>query len=110
MICFQNQIEIYAFQGNEYRKTPYKVKRQKICDYVTNDKFFYPSLQKHSEFPEKCPIKKGSYKVELSPDFSSLPRNFQGRFMLRMESFLFGKASDNTSIYFEIERYSELES
>ena len=64
LTMYVNQGNDYAFfgvlykkQGNDYKKTPYKMGPKKFCDFLREDKIFYPSLLADSDFPtiETCP-------------------------------------------------------
>ena len=48
---------LYKKQGNEYKKTPYKIGPKKFCDFLRDEKMFYPDIQASSDFPsvETCP-------------------------------------------------------
>ena len=48
---------LYKKQGNAYKKTPYKVGPAKFCDFLRNDKIFYPDVKASSDIPsiEICP-------------------------------------------------------
>jgi hypothetical protein len=50
-------LEIYNVQGNQNRKTPYRLPRKKICDYAKSDKYFYKNLVAASNLPpvDQCP-------------------------------------------------------
>jgi len=53
-------LKILKKQGGEYRYTPYSIAPGPLCDTLGNDKFIYPDMAKHSDFPEdiieKCPL------------------------------------------------------
>lgn len=48
---------LYKKQGNTYKKSPYKMGPKKFCDFLREDKMFYPSLHHASDFPsiQTCP-------------------------------------------------------
>lgn len=35
-----------------------------VCDFITKDKLFFPSLQRHSNFPKKCPVTPQDYYLK----------------------------------------------
>jgi hypothetical protein len=45
-------------QGGEYRKLPYTLPPKPFCDYVNEDVYFYPEIQKVSNIPKPfpCPL------------------------------------------------------
>jgi hypothetical protein len=51
-------MELYKFQGNEYKKTPFKLPKKPFCQFTKNDVYFYKSLVSQSTIPEGCPVKK----------------------------------------------------
>lgn len=53
---------LYKKQGNEYRKTPFKMGPKKFCDFLRDEKYFYPEARTRSDFPstETCPWPKVS--------------------------------------------------
>ena len=48
---------LYKKQGNDYKKTPYKVGPNKFCDFLRDEKMFYPEVLTVSDFPsiDTCP-------------------------------------------------------
>lgn len=102
----QGEGEIYAFQGNEYRLTPFKVKRKKVCQFIEDDTLFWPSLSNQSDFPIKCPLNKGTYKIDFTPDLSSLPRSFNGKYKAKIQMYYKNQKAEVCSIYFDIQRYA----
>ena len=52
----------YKKQGNEYKKTPYKVGPKKFCDFLREETMFYPEIMPTTDFPsiETCPWSKVS--------------------------------------------------
>ena len=53
---------LYKKQGNDYKKTPYKVGPNKFCDFLRDEKMFYPGVLAASDFPsvDTCPWPKVS--------------------------------------------------
>jgi hypothetical protein len=47
-------------QGNEFRLTPFKIKRANICTAITNDVYVWPMIVAQSDFTKDCP----GYKVK----------------------------------------------
>lgn len=63
------EIEVFGFQGNEYRKFLPTIKFEKVCTKMNEDTIIYPDLVKVSNFPPQgpdfCPFPVNSnYKVE----------------------------------------------
>jgi hypothetical protein len=56
----QLSVEGYQMQGNEYRKTPYKLPTDKICDFLKNEQYVYDNFLLFTNLPPKdtCPIPK----------------------------------------------------
>lgn len=58
---------IFENLGGEYRYLPYSVPAGKFCDIITNDKYVYPDIVKHSNFPKdvaaNCPIPPVSFSL-----------------------------------------------
>ena len=51
-------ISLYQYQGNEFRKTPYKIMKP-VCDHYNEDEFFAEDFRKASPtFPPVCPLDK----------------------------------------------------
>ncbi len=51
---------VYQLQGNEFRLTPYKVKKTNICDALAADVYLWPSIVAQSDLPKTCPFLKVS--------------------------------------------------
>jgi hypothetical protein len=47
-------------QGNEYRKTPFKMPYEKVCNSLKNEMFFYSDFLAYTNLPPKdtCPVPK----------------------------------------------------
>lgn len=52
-ILFKKKDESYAIYGRSLE--------HKICDFINNDRLFYPFLLKKGNFVKKCPVVKGFY-------------------------------------------------
>lgn len=54
------EIRTLKKQGGEYRYMPYKQVPEAFCDVLAKDKYIYPDVAKHSDFPEdierNCPL------------------------------------------------------
>jgi hypothetical protein len=95
---------VYKFQGNEFRLTPFKMARSKLCDYLKQDVYMIHQFRKAFSIPEDCPLKKGIYSGEfqLKP---TLPPNFDGKYKIVSNLYYLGKPSDNYYFIFEIHNY-----
>lgn len=53
-------LENFVKQGNEYRKSPYRVLDKNYCDFIAEDEFYFNELCEVSDFknPPECPHKK----------------------------------------------------
>lgn len=90
LILFLSQIEVkvHKFQGNEYRLTPFKLKKTKLCDAYDSDPYFSKQLIQNTNIPEGCPISKGKYEMNWCPiDLSSIPPNFSGKYKLETDIY-----------------------
>lgn len=45
------EIAFFLKQGGEYRKSPYKLAKRSIYDFLKDDEYFYPDMAKVSNFP-----------------------------------------------------------
>jgi hypothetical protein len=54
--------ELYKKQGGEYRKLPYNLAPEPICNFWKNDIYVYPEIVKASNLPEvlPCPVPQAS--------------------------------------------------
>jgi hypothetical protein len=125
-------LEIYNVQGNQNRKTPYRLPRKKICDYAKSDKYFYKNLVAASNLPpaDQCPavpkVKKPFFSKYFSNNFfffkstqnqgnytarnylldaSEFPKNFNGKFLIIIAAYVNGKVADTINLYFELNRF-----
>jgi len=59
------EIKTLKKQGGEYRYMPYTIGPGTVCDISASDKYIYPDIAKHSDFPEdimsNCPLAAVSY-------------------------------------------------
>lgn len=55
------EIELFGYQGNEYRKLIPTIRIEKCCNFMKNDKIIYPGLEKSTNLPKQnddmCPLK-----------------------------------------------------
>lgn len=65
---FSMEIEVFAMQGNEYRKFLPNINLDKLCSFLQNDKTAYGGVVEASNFPpqspDMCPIPPKLYKIE----------------------------------------------
>lgn len=65
---FAMEIEVYAMQGNEYRKLLPNINIDKLCSVFREDKTAYDGVVRSSNFPPQspgmCPIPPKLYKIE----------------------------------------------
>ncbi|CAO1384155.1 unnamed protein product [Diamesa hyperborea] len=94
---------LYKKQGNEYKKTPYKVGPNKFCDFLRDEKMFYPGVLAASDFPsiETCPWPSNLYHfLGYSIQLSKAPPIFpSGDYMIEAYSELGGKMQNGYRIY-----------
>lgn len=61
------EIKTLKKQGGEYRYLPYTLLPGPFCDILGSDKYLYPDIAKHSDFPEdiksNCPLPAGNYSL-----------------------------------------------
>lgn len=72
---------------------------------MAEDILIWPSILKQSDFPSVCPLKKGTYKMDFTPDLSTLPRNFNGRYKAEFQMHYKGERAENCTFYYDIQRY-----
>lgn len=73
---FTSKASIYEKLGGEYRLMPYKLPIKGFCDFLIEDKLFYPELTEHSDFeaPFKCPMPAKTFAFrEYSPSLKNAP-------------------------------------
>lgn len=84
-----------ASTGNSYKRMPYKFGPVKFCEFVNNEKIFYPEIQKVSDLPAigACPHPKGVYHIRgFQPDESRIPAVFgSGDYMVECQLRKIGK-------------------
>lgn len=56
-------ISIFQLKSNGKYATYFGPIQQNICDYISTDKIFYPSILQKSNFCEKCPFVAGKYEL-----------------------------------------------
>jgi hypothetical protein len=57
---YKISVELYVKQGNEYRKTPYRLPTKSYCNFISDDDYYYKEMSEFSDFiyPFECPQKK----------------------------------------------------
>jgi hypothetical protein len=95
---------VYQMQGNEYRLTPFRVARDKFCDYKKKEIMILPKFLKDFNIPDECPIKKGVYSGQYTIE-ADVPPNFDGKYKILVNLYNQGKPSDSFSFSGEIRRY-----
>jgi Protein of unknown function (DUF1091) len=101
-------VEIYKMEGNEYRKTPFKLPYEKLCNLLAKETYFYPSVVAASNLPpqDTCPVPAGTYTVEnYFMDISQVPPNFDGRFRVRIMERHMGELIDEFNSFAEMRHY-----
>lgn len=78
---------LYQLQGNEYRLTPFKVRKTNLCDLVNNENIVVPNLYKGFGLEKHCPVLKGNYTGEWTFDYSKVPPNFDGNYKIAVSFF-----------------------
>jgi hypothetical protein len=99
------ELIIYKFQGNEYRLTPFKIAKSKMCDYMEKEKFIMPQLLKDFNGPSDCPVKKGNFTGQYSPQ-PNVPPNFDGRYKLFANFYYLGELRDTFIMIGEVHHYT----
>lgn len=92
-------------EGNEYRLTPFKLKRSKFCDTVKMSDEYYKQIPENSEIPEGCPIPGGTYKIDWKPDYSMIPKVFIGKYRVNTTAYYKNQVNCHIVTYCEIQRY-----
>jgi hypothetical protein len=71
------ELVMFKKQGGEYRKMPYNVPPSGSCDFLNNDKNFYPEYSKasNSPMPIPCPYPIMNYTIKPEGFMPSL-KNF----------------------------------
>ncbi|CAO1414374.1 unnamed protein product [Diamesa tonsa] len=100
---------LYKKQGNEYKKTPYKVGPNKFCDFLRDEKMFYPNILATSDFPSTdiCPWPKNVYHLfGYNAQFNLFPPTLSsGDYMVETYSELAGKLQNGYRFYGTITNY-----
>jgi Protein of unknown function (DUF1091) len=89
-------------EGNEYRKTAFKIGPYPSCEFIKKEQMFYPELTEHSDFPKPgtCPLPKGVRTVNnYIMDASKIPQNFEGKYRGRIMILLNNQLVDEASVY-----------
>jgi ganglioside GM2 activator len=103
------QIEtlIYKKAGNEYRKTPFHIGPDKLCEYLEKDSVFYEDLLKVSDIPNPgvCPWPKKKYNFEgfLIP-LDKIPDHMEDDWMAEMKISRNGELVNGYQLYVTISR------
>ncbi|CAO1414382.1 unnamed protein product [Diamesa tonsa] len=94
---------LYKKAGNAYKKTPYKMGPNKFCDFLSEEKMFYPHIHATSDFPsiETCPWPKNLYHLfGYSVQFNVFPPYLSsGDYMVECYSELNGKLQNGYRFY-----------
>jgi Protein of unknown function (DUF1091) len=100
-------VELWKMEGNEYRKTPFKIGPYTSCEFIEKETMFYPGLVENSDAPKPgtCPLPKGVYTINnYLMDSSQIPQNFEGKYRGRIIVLLNDKMVDDASVYSSIRR------
>jgi hypothetical protein len=119
------EVFIYKLQGNEYRLTPFKIKKTNVCDLAESDVYVWPSIVAQTELHKTCPYEKvkeillqnlnpdsvlrffqRKYRVNYIPDFSMIPPNFEGKYKLQMNYMLGEEVTDQVNYILTISKYN----
>ncbi|CAO1407950.1 unnamed protein product [Diamesa serratosioi] len=96
-------VVLFKKQGNEYKKTPYKIGPKKFCDFLRDEKMFYPDIRAVSDFPspETCPWPSNIYHLfGYSAQLSKVPPIFStGDYMVLVYLEKEGKLQNGYRIY-----------
>lgn len=102
-------VELWEFQGGEYRKTQFRLPQKAWCDFSKDEKFYLPAVWAKTTFPPQstCPIPVGEYTMNnFVPDPESLPDFLNGRYMINIITDRVGDDSEiSIKCYIEIKRY-----
>ncbi|CAO1414366.1 unnamed protein product [Diamesa tonsa] len=94
---------LYKKQGNAYKKTPYKVGPKKFCDFLSDEKMFYPDILAASDFPsiETCPWTSKVYTIfGYNIQLNMVPPIFStSDYMIEVFSELQGKFQNGYRVY-----------
>jgi hypothetical protein len=99
------EVEIYKNQGNQYRKTAFRLARRKLCQFLSENKQFYEDFRPSTDIPEGCPIPKNTYNVNYAPDGLNVPDFAEGKYMVEIKSYKGKSIGPSAKVYFEISRY-----
>jgi hypothetical protein len=97
---------IYKSQGNEYRLTPFKIKKTHYCKFLAQEATYH-GFYNSFKIPTKCPIKKANYTGEFDVDFSTVPPNFDGKFKFVRNYYYQQELIGTCDILAEIYHYFE---
>lgn len=100
-------MQVYKLQGNEYRLTPYKIKKTKYCELVMSEPMIIPKMFEGFKLKYECPIRAGNYSGEFEFDFSGIPPFFDGRYKLIGQIHLPNGFTELYETYAEIHHYQE---
>lgn len=67
---------MYRKSGGEYRLLPYRIPRQKFCDFFASENFFFPEITLHSDLPPQgtCPYENRTYHLnDFAPVLDAIP-------------------------------------
>lgn len=68
--------QLFRKQGGEYRLMPFRIPKMALCDFVSDEKLYYPELCEYSDFedPFKCPLQAKAYAFRgYSPSLKNAP-------------------------------------
>lgn len=102
-------VELWEFQGGEYRKTQFRLPQRPWCDFSKSESFYMPAIWATTNFPPlgECPLPKGEYYMKnFIPDPDKLPEFLNGRYMIKVNTDRIGDDSEITiKCFIEIKRY-----
>ena len=103
-------VELWELQGNEYRKTAFKLAPRGVCDAYAEDHFCVPDFIAVSDLPEDrktCPIPKKVYTfTDYIFDPANLPKIMNGKYKVHIYFTSNGKKVDYANAYIQIIRFT----
>jgi Protein of unknown function (DUF1091) len=105
----QASVEFYKLEGNEYRLTPFKYPKKRMCELLAENRF-YPPLVAASDLPPvgTCPMLKNTYNIKnFFMDTSLLLPNFVGRYRMRFMEYYEDELIDEINFFVDIEHFVE---
>jgi hypothetical protein len=98
------EVSVHQLQGNEFRRTPFKISKCKFCEYLEKDKFILPQVFKDFNTPYECPVKRGRRAGQVSAQ-ANIPPNFDGTFKTVTNFYYLGELRETVTIVFEVHHY-----